>query len=184
MISWTTLTDGLLAAVVSGLVVLFAALLTLWRTRVGDRRREDTRIRERDTELRQRNVAEVIGIFTELERESRMPLFRKAHSQASFIRATMLFVMTQKAEHEPVATWLLAQNDRYGLMSQAWHRRYWLPWLATPKLKALGAFLSEVITALVLWAVGDLHDDDFEDAKMTPRRVVAQAVARRPAGSA
>jgi len=116
VITLGTLTDGLLGAVVGGVAVFGATAFAVWRTRIGDSRRERARRYELDSDTRKRYAAEVIATLRELEREVRSAPFLAAHSQAAFLRVVMLFYLAEKAEHPLVAKWLLAQHGVFQQM--------------------------------------------------------------------
>lgn len=171
MATWTTLSDGLFGAVLGASAVFTATVVTLWRTRVGDRNREAIRMAEVDLERRHRNVAEVIGIFRELEREVRAAPFAIARSQGAFLRAAMLFFMTQKPTHPDVAQWLVCRNDDYVVRLEKWRRLWWCPMIGTRRARNVAHLLGEIVAALVLWATGDLGDDAFSDEARSPADV-------------
>lgn len=175
MITWTTLTDGLVGAAAGGLAVFSAAAFTLSRTRRADAERETVRLRERDEERRKTVVAEVIAAFRALEMEVRFAPLMSGRADAGSLRATMLFYLNQRAHHPLVANWLLHRHDRYVEVVNTWRRRWWLPRGSHRRMQAMGDHLGQTVGMLVAWSVGDVTDDWFADPDRPPPTVPPKA---------
>lgn len=168
VITWATLTSGAIGSVFTALVTFGAVMVTLWRTRVGDRTREAVRLAEVDADRRRAVVAEVIGAFRAMEAEVRAAPFLPGRSDAESLRVTMLFYVSMRQEHLHIANWVLVRHQAYADVVQAWRRVWWIPFIRRRRLTNLVEFMGKTIGTLSAWAVGDLRDDWFEDSHRQP----------------
>jgi len=162
------LTSGLLGSAFGALLTFVAAIVTLWRTRVGDRRREAVRVEEREEERRDVVVAQMLGSLQALASEARWAPFMSGRASRHLLEATMNFYATQHRRHPEVAEWLLAQQQNYDSDLAEWRRRWWLPWVARRKILAVAHTLGELIGAITMWGAGDLPDEAFANPRQSP----------------
>jgi hypothetical protein len=177
--SLENLTSGLIGSAFGALLTFLAVILTLWRTRVGDRRRESLRLEEREEERRDAVVAQVLGSLQALAIEVRWTPFMSGRASGHLLEATMNFYATQHRRHPHVAEWLLAQQQSFDQALSAWRRGWGLPWVGRRKLLAVAHALGELIGAIAMWGAGDLEDEAFADPHTSP-----MAIARSNAEAA
>lgn len=176
--SLENLTSGLIGSALGAVLTFLAAILTLWRTRVGDRKREATRIDEREEERRDAVVAGVLGSLRALASEVRWAPLMSGRASGHLLEATMNFYSTQHRRHPQVAEWLLAQQLSFDRALNDWRRRWWLPWVARRRIHSVAETLGELIGAITMWSAGDLTDEEFADPKRLPL-AIAEAHGKR-----
>lgn len=182
VITVATLLSGVIGSAIAAVAAFAAAGFTIWRTRVGDRRRESVRVHEREQERREAVVSEVLATLRGLEAEYRWAPLLAGRSNAVVLQATMRFYLSEREQHPSVAKWLLARQRDYDKLATHWRKVWWVPWLRRRRSGALAEFLGQTLGALVVWATGDLPDDEFADATRQPAmltKAIAHARAQR-----
>lgn len=178
--SISNLSNGLIGSVLGALVTFLAAAFTLWRTRVGDRRRGAAREAEREQDRRDALVGQLVGSLRMIEAEVRWAPLLRGRTMRHFLELTMTFYASQRPSHPEVAAWLLAQSTPYQAKLRRWQRVCLVPGLNKRRLREFGELTGELYGAIVGWVSGDISDTHFADPKRTPIEVAKAAGLGRP----
>jgi hypothetical protein len=179
--NFTNLACGLLGSVAAALATFAAAAFTLWRTRVGDARREGIRLAEREQARREEMVGQIVGSLQMLESEVRWAPLRQGRTLRYFLEAAMTFYASQHQAHPEVADWLVAQCNPFQSVMLRWQRTWMIPIINRRHLAAVGTLTGELNAAIVAWAAGEIPDATFKDPDRSPSEIAVAAQTGRVA---
>lgn len=167
----SNLSSGLLGSVVGGLLTFAAAAFTLWRTRVGDRRRESRRLEDMDRERREALAVELIYSLRNLESEVRWAPLLSGRTQRHVLEVSLKLYLAERQQNPNVANWLLAQTEPLNNAFARWRRACLVPRVGRQRLREVGELTGQLVALMTQWAGGDVPDSAFKDATLSPLEI-------------